>query len=232
MSQTIPPSYAQASAHQQLRYARFICLLQNEPFQQTLLNRITDPLDKNLLSNTHELLGLREIHTDAVARIDFLLGMNANRLVQQNMDRLFDDLYPVLQPDTLHPTMPSTISSSPSWHFSPINNPKQSSSTPAAPRCISRKKAPNPYPIQSPSIEQTLASWVPQISKKGITPYSSTSAQTKPPHDTPPRWCILTPPIFNYTPAWDADDDPYNDENCCEWIDNYLDKEAKHNLAT
>ena len=305
--QTILPSAPQASSHQQLRHARFVHLLWNEPFQQTLLNCITDPLDKNILSNTHTLLGLRKVHTDAVARTDFLLSMNANRLVQWNVDRLFDDLYPVLQPDTLHPTMPPTISPSPSRHFSPMNNPKWSSSTPAAPRCVPWKKAPNPYPVWSPSIEQIypkkLSSKVrtiidlssdsdnpvegmpntsfvtretpahaqthdctvcgkrghdevhchwyhckycqcsapkhlpvecPNFLKKETLPIPSTSVQTKPPrHDTPPpQWHILTPPIFNYTPARDANGDPYDDGNCCEWIDNYLNEEAEHNMAT
>ena len=53
------------------------------------------PLTKTL-SNTHTLLGLRQVHTDAVARINFLLSMNANRLVQWNADRLFNNLYRVL----------------------------------------------------------------------------------------------------------------------------------------
>ena len=55
--------------------------LSNKPYS-TLLNHITNPLDKNILTNTHALLGLRKVHTDAVARIDFLLSMNTDRLVQ------------------------------------------------------------------------------------------------------------------------------------------------------
>ena len=137
--QTVPPSYAQASILQHQRYTRFVHLLRNEPYQQTLLTRITNPLDHNILSNTHTLLGLRKVHTDAVAKIDFLLNLNTNRL--------FDDLYPVLQPNEMNPTVPPPVSSSPSQHFSPMNTQVQSSSTPAAPRRVPRKKAPNPYPI-------------------------------------------------------------------------------------
>ena len=125
--------------------------------KQTLLNCITDPLDKNILSNTHTLLGLRKVHTDAIARINFLLSMNTNRLVQRNTDRLFDDLYPVLQPDTLHPTMPPTVSPSPSRHFSPMNAQVRPFSTPAAPRHVPRKKVPNPYSIRFPSVEQVYS---------------------------------------------------------------------------
>ena len=82
---------------------------------------------------------------------------------------------------------------------------------------------------------KTSSSWMPQIPEKGNTPnpVNLDSNQTPPRHDTPPPWWrILTPPIFNYTPVWDADGNPYDDENCCKWINNYLDEEAKHNLAT
>ena len=203
--------------------------------------------------------------------------------------------------------MPPIVSPSPFQHFSPMNNPKRPSSTPAAPKRVLWKKAPNLYPIQSPSIEQIYSKkplsktrtivdlssysdnsiermsntcfitretpaharthdgtvcgkrghnkvhcwWYhceycqrsaskhfpvkcPKFLKKETLPILSTLAQTKPPrHDSPPpRRRVLTPPIFNYTPAWDADGDPYNDRNCCEWINNCLDKEAEHNLAT
>jgi hypothetical protein len=141
----VPIPTVKAAVERVQRRNRLKKLFKSQPLQHEIISRITTLYDQTVVNQIYALIGLRQIHDDAVKRLDSILDINVDLLLDNDTDALFANIELPADLDT------NSAPSAP--HFSPLNN--RSPSPVIFPRRSPRKKVPKPYPTsRSPSIEQ------------------------------------------------------------------------------